>query len=115
MSNRPRKNTYGQTLRVQTGLDLASIQAAGGKIWVIGSASSNVSAISTNTSAGTCSVGASTVAADGIVFTSGQYVQITTLGTNDAWRTADSYTFHVAISATSINYKSPPVIVSVDT
>jgi len=107
----PRKGSYGYLVRVNCGVNLNNFTT----ITVAGSASSNVSAMSFDTGGGTAFVGNSTVysSVDGRTFNSGEWVWFRN-GTNDAFVTADTYTFTVHASATGQYFKSQGVLVSVD-
>lgn len=110
MSN-PRKDTYGYTVRIDCGTDMSVFS----NITAYGSASAAVSSMSFTLTGSTLFVGNSTVysSTEGLTFNSGEWVYFQPL-TADAFRTADTYTFHVHASATGVFFKSPDVTISVD-
>lgn len=107
----PRKGSYGYTIRIDTGISLSQFS----NVWIIGSASSNVSAISFNLNASTLFIGNSTVysSSEGITMNSGEWCYAQTL-TTEAFVTADDYFFHVEASATGQRFISPNVTITVD-
>jgi len=107
----PRKNSYGYTIRIDTGIDLSQFS----NIFAYGSASSNVSAMSFNLNASTLFIGNSTIysSTEGITMNSGEWVYFQTL-TTEAFVTADDYFFHIEASATGQRFISPDVVITVD-
>ena len=114
MSN-PRKNSYGFTIRVQTGIAMSDFQGQAGRdISIFCSASSN-GGFRLNLSASTCFIGNSTIysSSEGLAFASGQWVFGQML-TADAFATADDYTIWVVASATGKHFISPTQVITVD-
>lgn len=114
MSN-PRKNSYGYTIRINCGIDMAEFQGGSGRdITLYCSASSN-GGFALNLSASTLFIGASTVysSSEGLTFVSGQWVYGQNLTAN-AFGTADDYSLWVEASATAKYFRSPKVAITVD-
>jgi len=106
----PRKNSYGYTIRIETGLDMSQFT----DIRLFCSASSN-GGFNLYRSASTLFVGNSTIysSAEGITFTSGQWVYGQNL-TADAFSTADKYSIWIEALATAKHFISPKVTIEVD-
>lgn len=106
----PRKNSYGYTIRVETGVAMSQFS----DIRLFCSASSN-GGFNKYLSASTLFVGASTVysSTEGLTFTSGQWVYAQTI-TADAFTTADDYELWVEALATGKLFISPVSIITVD-
>lgn len=110
-----RKNSYGYTIRVETGIDLSEFQGQAGRdITVFCSASSN-GGFALNLSASTLFIGASTVysSSEGLTFVSGQWAYGQNL-TAQAFTTADDYDIWLVASATGKNFISPVRVITVD-
>lgn len=107
-----RRGTYGQTIRIDCGIDLSQFV----DITVAGSASAAVSALSFNLSASTLFIGNSTVYSStlGTDLASGEWLYFQP-GTADSWVTADAYTLVVHCSGSGTYWKSPDITISVDT
>jgi hypothetical protein len=114
MSN-PRKNSYGFTVRLNTGIDLSEFQGQAGRDITIHCSASSTGGFNLNLSASTCFIGNSTVysSSEGLTFTSGQWIFGQML-TADAFATADDYTIWVVASATGKHFISPTQIITVD-
>lgn len=111
----PRKNSYGYTIRIETGVDMSEFQGATGRdITLFCSASSN-GGFSLNLSASTLFIGASTIysSSEGLTFNSGQWVYGQNL-TAQAFGTADNYNLWIVASATGKNFISPVQTITVD-
>ena len=109
MSN-PRRNSYGHTIRIETGVDMAQFS----DIRMFVSASSN-GGFNKYLSASTLFVGQSTVysSTEGLTFLSGQWVYAQSL-TADAFGTADNYAVWIEALATGKHFISPEVVITVD-
>lgn len=111
----PRKNSYGYTIRVETGQDLSQFQGQAGRdISIFCSASSN-GGFRLNLSASTLFIGASTVysSSEGLTFTSGQWCYGQNM-TADAFGTADNYNIWLVASATGKHFITPVRVITVD-
>lgn len=116
MSN-PRRNSYGYTIRIHTGVDMTEFQGATGRDITLHCSSSAAGGggFNLNLSASTLFIGHSTVysSSEGLVFNSAQWVYGQNL-TADAFATADNYSMWVVASATAKHFISPKVTITVD-
>lgn len=115
MSN-PRKNSYGYTIRILTGIDMNEFRGATGRdITLFCSASSN-GGFSLNLSASTLFVGQSTVysSSEGLTFPSAEWIYGQNL-TAQPFATADDWYAWVVASATAKHFISPRALITVDT
>ena len=111
----PRKNSYGYTIRIETGVAMSDFQGQTGRdITLLCSASSN-GGFNLNLSASTLFIGNSTIysSSEGLTFTSGQWVYGQNL-TAQAFGTADDYNVWIVASATGKNFISPKRLITVD-
>lgn len=106
----PRKNSYGYTLRIGTGIDMSQFT----DIRLYCSASSN-GGFALYLSASTLFVGHSTVysSAEGLTFNSAEWVYGQNL-TAEAFTTADNYNIWVEALGTAKHFISPTVTITVD-
>lgn len=110
-----RKNSYGYTIRVETGQDMSQFQGQAGRdITLFCSASSN-GGFSLNQSAGTLAIGNSTIysSSEGLTFVSGQWVYGQNM-TAQAFTTADDHNVWIVASATGKHFISPVRVITVD-
>lgn len=115
MSSNPRKNSYGFTVRIDTGIALSDFQGQAGRDITIRCSASSTGGFNLNLSASTCFIGNSTIysSSEGLTFASGQWVYGQMLTAN-AFGTADDYTIWVVASATGKHFISPTQIITVD-
>jgi hypothetical protein len=113
----PRKNSYGYTIRINTGIDMAEFQGAAGRdiSLHVSSSAAGGGGFVLNLSASTLFIGNSTVysSTEGLTFTSGQWVYGQNL-TAQAFATADDYNAWIIASATGKNFISPIAVITVD-
>jgi hypothetical protein len=111
----PRKNSYGYTIRIETGVAMSDFQGQAGRdITLFCSASSN-GGFSLNLSASTLFIGNSTIysSSEGLTFNSGQWVYGQNL-TAQSFSTADNYNLWIVASATGKHFISPVQVITVD-
>jgi len=116
MSNsNPRKDSYGYTIRVHTGIDMNEFRGQAGRdITLLCSASSN-GGFNLNLSASTLFVGQSTIysSTEGLTFPSAEWVYGQNL-TAQPFTTADDFYAWIVASATGKNFISPKALITVD-
>lgn len=114
MSN-PRKNSYGYTIRILTGIDMNEFRGQPGRDITLFCSASSDGGFSLNLSASTLFVGQSTIysSTEGLTFPSAEWVYGQNL-TAQPFTTADNYNVWVVASATAKHFISPQALITVD-
>ena len=114
MSN-PRKNSFGYTIRIHTGIDMSEFQGQAGRDITLCMSASSTGGFNLNLSASTLFIGNSTIysSTEGLTFVSGQWVYGQNL-TAQSFTTADDYNAWIVASATAKHFISPIAVITVD-
>lgn len=111
----PRKNSYGYTIRIDTGIAMSDFSGQTGRDITLKCSASSNGGFNLNLSASTLFIGNSTIysSSEGLTFTSGQWVYGQQL-TAQAFATADAHSIWIVASATGKHYISPTAVITVD-